>query len=81
MIEKLTDVGHAVYGWICAMLVLFGSYLAGAMGFMSFAVYQYFDYLKDGNLDEVCGDVKEFCSGVAAAVIYYALKVVGVPVP
>ena len=77
---KLTDVSHFVFGWICMMLIIAKSYL-GVYGIIVFAAYQLFDALQGESKDEWTGDVKEFLCGMAAAIIYYAVKVLGIPLP
>ena len=77
---KLTDVSHFVFGWICMMLIIARNIL-GVYGVIVFAAYQLFDVLQGESREEWTGDIKEFLAGMGAAIIYFAVKVLGIPLP
>jgi len=78
-LTKMTDVAHIIYGATSFFLIAAGYGFFGVIMIVCFGIYQFIDFLKGEDLEEVLTDIQEFLVGFMIALFMLGINIVGEP--
>jgi len=75
------NISHGVLGFIAMMLLIKGYFKYSILLIIIFSLYQLLDYFKGEDYKNTLTDVQEFLIGMAVAIVYYSINILGIPIP